>query len=162
MEKFFIHSPNIADGKFHLPQVYPMCGGDNISPMLEWGNIPAGAKSLALTMFDPDAPTDHGWWHWMVVNIPTDITILPENAGSPTSEYFDIGLQTINDYGEIGYGGPCPPPGPAHRYIITLYALEIPGFKVSKETNPQILSEYIQKYAIDSTSIMALYQRGWK
>ena len=162
MEKFFIYSPNIEDGKFHLPQVYPMCGGDNISPEIRWSGIPKSAKSLALTMFDPDAPTDHGWWHWMVINIPVNIALLPEGAGDPRSEYFDIGFQTINDYGEIGYGGPCPPPGPAHRYIITIYALDVEGFEVDRKVNPQILSEAIQKHAIDSVSIMALYQRGWR
>jgi len=161
MKKFFLNSPNI-DERFHLPQVYPLCGGENISPMLKWGGIPENTKSFAVTMFDPDAPTGHGWWHWMMINIPTEITELPENAGSPTSEFFDIGLQTVNDYGEIGYGGPCPPPGPAHRYIITVYALSIGGFKVNREIKPDILNEYIQKYAIDKTSIMALYQRGWE
>ena len=156
-----IYSPDV-DERFHLPQVYPMCGGSNISPELKWSEVPVGAKSLAITMFDPDAPTDHGWWHWMVVNIPTNINEFPRNAGNPTSEFFDLGFQTINDYGEIGYGGPCPPPGPAHRYIITIYALNIPGFNVSREVNPQVLNEHIQKYAIDSASIMALYQRGWE
>ena len=160
MKKLFIVSPDI-DERFHLPQVYPMCGGQNISPLLEWGNVPQEALSLALTMFDPDAPTDHGWWHWMVVNIPVDVNVFPRNAGNPASEYFDLGLQTINDYGEIGYGGPCPPPGPPHRYIITIYALSTPGFDVNREINPQLLNEYIQKYAIDSASLMGLYQRGW-
>ena len=156
-----LYSPDI-DERFHLPQVYPMCGGENISPELRWNGIPNNAKSLAITMFDPDAPTDHGWWHWMVVNIPLDVTMFPRDAGNPENEYFDLGFQTINDYGEIGYGGPCPPPGPAHRYIITLYALDVEGFDIDRKINPQILNEYIQKYAIDSTSIMALYQRGWR
>ncbi len=156
-----LYSPDI-DERFHLPQVYPMCGGENISPELRWNGIPNNAKSLAITMFDPDAPTDHGWWHWMVVNIPLDVTMFPKDAGNPESEYFDLGFQTINDYGEIGYGGPCPPPGPAHRYIITLYALDVEGFDIDRKINPQILNEYIQKYAIDNTSIMALYQRGWR
>ncbi len=161
MEKFFLYSPNI-DEKFHLPQVYPLCGGNNVSPELKWENAPATTKSFAVTMFDPDAPTEHGWWHWLVVNIPKEITKLPENAGSPTSEFFDLGIQTVNDYGEIGYGGPCPPPGPPHRYILTVYALSIGGFKISKEINPGILNEYIQKYAIDKASVIGFYQRGWK
>jgi len=157
-----IYSPNVADERFHLPQVYPLCGGENISPLIKIKNIPSNAKSLALTMFDPDAPTDHGWWHWMVVNIMPTTTEIPENAGNPMSEFFDIGFQTINDYGEIGYGGPCPPPGNAHRYIITIYALDIEGFNIDRKINPQILNEHIQKYAIEKASIMALYKRGWR
>lgn len=156
-----LYSPDV-DERFHLPQVYPMCGGENISPELKWSGIENSAKSLAITMFDPDAPTDHGWWHWMVVNIPVNVTMFPRDAGNPESKYFDLGFQTINDYGEIGYGGPCPPPGPAHRYIITLYSLDIEGFDIDRKINPQLLNEYIQKYAINSVSIMALYQRGWK
>jgi len=162
MKKFILYSPNITDERFHLPQVYPLCGGKNISPKLIWENAPENTKSIAITMFDPDAPTGHGWWHWLMINIPSNVTELPENTGSPVSEFFDIGIQTVNDYGEIGYGGPCPPPGPPHRYIITVYALNVKGFDVRKDIKPQILNEYIQKYAIDKASIMALYQRGWE
>ena len=161
MERFFLDSPDV-DERFHLPQVYPMCGGENISPELKWGNIPKGTQSFAITMFDPDAPTDHGWWHWMVINIPANVTFFPRNTGSPKSEFFDLGFQTINDYGEIGYGGPCPPPGPAHRYIITIYALEVKGIEVPQNINPQILAEEISKRTIDATAIMGLYQRGWR
>ena len=144
-----------------LRYVYKLCGGDNISPEVVWSNFPKETKSFAITMFDPDAPTDHGWWHWMVVNIPTNINHLPEGAGNLNSPYFDIALQTINDYGEIGYGGPCPPPGPPHRYIITVYALSIEGFDVDRNINPQLLAKYIQEYTIDKDSQMSLYQRGW-
>jgi Raf kinase inhibitor-like YbhB/YbcL family protein len=148
--------------KIHLPQVYPACGGENISPELKWSGFPKDTKSFAITMFDPDAPTGHGWWHWIVVNIPVNVTEFPENAGNPVSEFFDLGFQTVNDYGEIGYGGPCPPPGPPHRYIITVYALNIKGFKVSREVNPASLAQAIKEHAIDSASIMGYYQRGWK
>ena len=147
--------------KIPLKYVYNLCGGENISPKLEWSNFPKNTKSFAITMFDPDAPTDHGWWHWMVVNISPDITIFPEGAGNINSPYFNLGFQTINDYGDIGYGGPCPPPGPAHRYIITVYALDIEGFDVNRKINPQILDKYIKEYAIDKDSFLSLYKRGW-
>ena len=144
-----------------LKYVYKLCGGDNISPEVIWTHFPKETKSFALTMFDPDAPTDHGWWHWMVVNIPVDINRIPQGAGNPENKYFEIGLQTINDYGEIGYGGPCPPPGPAHRYIITVYALSVEGFNVERNINPHVLAKYIQEYTIDKDSQMSLYKRGW-
>ncbi len=145
-----------------LKYVYSLCGGENISPELMWDNFPVETKSFAITMFDPDAPTDHGWWHWIVVNIPVNVTHFPEGAGNPDSPYFNLGYQTLNDYGEIGYGGPCPPPGPPHRYIITVYALDIEGFEVSRDINPQILSEAIKEHTIESASVMGYYQRGWR
>ncbi|WP_457560539.1 YbhB/YbcL family Raf kinase inhibitor-like protein [Caminibacter sp.] len=154
-------SPDFKE-KISIEQVYPACGGENISPELFWSDFPKDAKSFAITMFDPDAPTDHGWWHWIVVNIPVNVTHFPKNAGSPMSQYFDLGFQTVNDYGEIGYGGPCPPPGPAHRYIITVYALDIPGFKVSREVSPQLLAEAIKEHTIASAEIMGYYKRGWE
>jgi len=153
-------SPDFKE-RISIEQVYPACGGKNISPELFWSNFPKETKSFAITMYDPDAPTDHGWWHWIVVNIPVNITHFPKDAGNPISEYFDLGFQTINDYGEIGYGGPCPPPGPAHRYIITVYALDVEGFKVNREINPQIIAKAIKEHAIDEASIMGYYQRGW-
>jgi Raf kinase inhibitor-like YbhB/YbcL family protein len=156
-----LYSPDFST-RIKLEQVYPLCGGANISPELVWSKAPENTKSFAITMFDPDAPTDHGWWHWIVVNIPKNVKIFPKNAGNPKSEYFNLGLQTVNDYGQIGYGGPCPPPGPAHRYIITVYALNVDKLNVSQNTNPQTVAEIIKKHAIDSASIMGYYQRGWR
>ena len=156
-----IYAPAI-ENRIHLPQVYPLCGGENISPKIKWSDFPKNTKSFAITFFDPDAPTDHGWWHWIVVNIPIDVTLFPENAGNPKSEYFNLGFQTINDYGEIGYGGPCPPPGNPHRYILSVYALNVFEIKVNKDTNPQIIADYIKEFAIDSDSVMGVYKRGWE
>ena len=156
-----LNSPGFTE-KISLKYVYPLCGGENISPKLLWEDFPKETKSFAITMFDPDAPTDHGWWHWVVVNIPLNVTHFPENAGNSDSKYFKLGLQTINDYGERGYGGPCPPEGPAHRYIITLYALGVEEIKTTPDVNPQILTKQIKEYALDSDSVMGLYKRGWR
>jgi Raf kinase inhibitor-like YbhB/YbcL family protein len=174
MKKFFLlliggiimYAMSLTSPDFHekisIEQVYPACGGDNISPTLIWKNAPKNTKSFAITMFDPDAPTDHGWWHWIVVNIPADINKFPRDAGNPESEYFNLGFQTMNDYGEIGYGGPCPPPGKPHRYIITIYALDVEGFEVERNINPQILAKTIENHTIDKASIMGYYARGWE
>jgi Raf kinase inhibitor-like YbhB/YbcL family protein len=154
-------SPDFKE-KISIEQVYYACGGKNISPTLFFGNIPKNAKSLAITMFDPDAPTPHGWWHWIVVNIPPNIKEFPKDAGNPESKYFNLGFQTINDYGEIGYGGPCPPPGKPHRYIITLYALDVGRFDVNRDISPQVLAEAIESHTIEKVSIIGYYARGWK
>jgi len=156
-----IYVPSDFREKISLKYVYSMCGGENISPFVKWENYPSNTKSFAITMFDPDAPTEHGWWHWIVVNIPININEFPEDAGNPKSKFFNLGFQTINDYGEIGYGGPCPPPGPAHRYILSVYALSVEGFEIDRNTNPQIVADYIQKYSIDSASALGKYKRGW-
>ena len=151
-------SPDFKE-RISIEQVYFACGGKNISPELFWSNFPKETKSFAITMYDPDAPTDHGWWHWIVINIPINITHFPKNAGNPASKYFNLGFQTVNDYGEIGYGGPCPPPGPAHRYIITVYALDVEGFKINRDINPQVIAKIIKEHALDKASIMGYYQK---
>jgi Raf kinase inhibitor-like YbhB/YbcL family protein len=90
------------------------CNGDNLSPPLAWTGVPTGAQSLALIMVDPDAG---GWVHWVVFNLPPDTPNLPEAAGP------DLGVNGRNDFGELGYGGPCPPSG-EHRYVFTIYVLD--------------------------------------
>ena len=98
------------------------CHGGNVSPELEWENAPEGTKSFAVTVFDPDAD-DEGWWHWTVVNIPASVNSLPEGASN--QNLLPKGaIEGKTDFGNLGYGGACPPPGNPHRYIFTVYALK--------------------------------------
>jgi Raf kinase inhibitor-like YbhB/YbcL family protein len=101
------------------------CTGENMSPSLMWKNAPATTKSFALTVYDPDAPTGSGWWHWVVYNIPAAATSIAAGAGDPQKNLLPAGsVQGNTDIGAPGYMGPCPPPGDKpHRYIFTLYAL---------------------------------------
>ena len=101
------------------------CTGQNLSPNLVWVNPPAGTKSYAITLYDPDAPTGSGWWHWVVFDIPVGVTSLQSGAGSAGHTGMPAGaIQSMTDFGGPGYGGPCPPPGDKpHRYILTVYAL---------------------------------------
>ena len=98
------------------------CTGGNASPALSWNGAPSGAKSFAVTMYDPDAPTGSGWWHWVVFNIPPNVTSLPKGAGDVKKRLMPKGaVQSRTDFGSDGYGGPCPPPGDKpHRYQITV------------------------------------------
>lgn len=107
-----------ADATIAARQLVESLGGLNLSPDLTWTDAPAGTKSFAITCFDPDAPTGSGWWHWVHADIPATVTSLDEGAEVP-------GVAYINDYGYAGYGGPCPPSGPAHRYSFTVYALDV-------------------------------------
>jgi Raf kinase inhibitor-like YbhB/YbcL family protein len=101
------------------------CAGGNVSPQIAWKNAPAGTKSFAISMFDPDVPTGSGWWHWVVINIPTSVSELPLGAGSEGGKMPEESIVTNNDAGQRGYLGACPPAGQTHRYVITVKALGV-------------------------------------
>jgi Raf kinase inhibitor-like YbhB/YbcL family protein len=103
--------------------VFGGCGGANQSPQLAWSGAPDGTRSYAITCFDPDAPTGSGYWHWVLWGIPASVTGLAVGQGTP-----DGSTTGRNDYGASEYGGPCPPKGDgAHRYVFTVYALDVPS-----------------------------------
>jgi Raf kinase inhibitor-like YbhB/YbcL family protein len=103
------------------------CTGGNLSPALSWSGAPSGTKSFALSIYDPDAPTGSGWWHWVVFNIPAATTSLPKGAGDVKKKLMPKGaIQSLTDFGADGYGGPCPPTGDKpHRYQITVFAVDV-------------------------------------
>ncbi|MGB9770444.1 MAG: YbhB/YbcL family Raf kinase inhibitor-like protein [Candidatus Kapaibacteriota bacterium] len=103
-----------------IPRKYT-CDGENVSPPLNWKNLPPGTKSLAIINDDPDAPMGT-WVHWVIYNIPATSSGLPENV-KPQEKLPDGTLQGKNSWGRIGYGGPCPPSG-THRYYFKIYALD--------------------------------------
>jgi hypothetical protein len=104
-----------------IPERYT-CEGEDVSPPLSWSEPPAGAQSLVLICDDPDAPIGT-WDHWVVFNIPASVRSLPE--GVAADEMIEgVGTHGTNSWGRLGYGGPCPPEGPAHRYYFKLYALD--------------------------------------
>ncbi|WP_299764943.1 YbhB/YbcL family Raf kinase inhibitor-like protein [uncultured Dokdonia sp.] len=137
------------------------CTGKNQSPQLSWKNAPEGTKSFAITMYDPDAPTGSGWWHWVVFDIPSTTTQLVTDAGNIKLNLTPQGtIQSITDYGAMGYGGPCPPEGHGlHQYIITVYALKTDTLGLNKNTNPAVVGYYLWNNTIAKASIVAYYQR---
>lgn len=106
-------SSAFAEGEM-IPEKYT-CDAENVSPPLSWSEIPEGTESLALIVDDPDAPAGT-WVHWVLYNIPTDQNGLSEGEEG-------VGIEGKNNFGNLGYGGPCPPKGPAHRYFFKIYAL---------------------------------------
>ena len=131
-------SPDIKPGtKIADEQVFNGfgCSGKNISPALNWSGAPKGTKSFALSVYDPDAPTGSGFWHWVVFNIPPDTTSLPKGAGDPKGDAAPKGaVQSRTDFGMPGYGGPCPPKGDKpHHYKFTIFAVDVP--KIDADEN---------------------------
>ncbi len=115
-----VSSPAFQEGD-RIPTKYT-CDGQDVSPLLAWSEPPVGTQSFALIVDDPDAPGGV-FTHWVLFNIPTDSRELPE-AVPTRAQLLSGALQGENDFGKIGYGGPCPPPGRPHRYQFTLYALD--------------------------------------
>ncbi len=98
------------------------CIGQDINPELKWSNIPENTKSIMIIMYDPDAPIGY-FIHWVIFNIPPTFSSIPEGESSKNKRA-TIGVEAKNDFGRVGYGGPCPPPGPKHRYYFIVLALD--------------------------------------
>jgi len=149
-----IKSDAFKDGG-RMPSQYA-CDERDISPPLAWSDVPAGTKSFALICDDPDAPSK-SWSHWVVFNIPPDKTGLPENF--PKVGISDDGTnQGINDFGKVGYGGPCPPPDGPHRYFFKLYALDT-TLMLDENSTKDAVQEAINGHIIAETKISCVYDR---
>jgi Raf kinase inhibitor-like YbhB/YbcL family protein len=168
-------SPTLAAGKFTLKsadvkpgamlsdqQVFNGfgCSGANVSPQLSWENPPAGAKSFVVTVYDPDAPTGSGWWHWVVYDIPATAKELPPGAGSGKVPLPDGAKQGKTDFGAPGFGGACPPPGDKpHRYVFTVYALKVPTLDVPGDASPAMIGFMTKASSLGSATFTAKYAR---
>ena len=140
------------------------CIGSNQSPQLSCRNAPEGTKSFAVTMYDPDAPTGSGWWHWVVFDIPASTNELVSGAGNTALNLMPDGvIQSITNYGAPGYGGPCPPEGHGlHQYIITVYALKTDSLGLDVSTNPAIVGYNLWNNTLAKASMVTYYQRSGK
>lgn len=150
-----LKSPAFSEGAV-IPKKYT-CQGSDLSPQLEWEKPPAGTKSIALICDDPDAPMGT-WVHWVLWNLPADLTSLPEGIGK-SAPLPQGAQQGMTDFRRPGYGGPCPPPGKPHRYYFKLYALDITlvlPYKSSKEDLLKAMHGHILAEAV----LMGTYQRS--
>lgn len=148
-------STDLRDGGV-LPDAQVQAKG-NASPQLSWTGAPEGTKSYAITVFDPDAPTGSGFWHWTVANIPADVTALTANAsktGLPAGA-----VQGRTDFGEPGYGGAAPPSGHGpHRYVFTVFAVDVDSLPVTPEDSGAKYGFNLHFHTLAKASITATYE----
>lgn len=135
------------------------CSGGNRSPELSWADAPAGTKSFAVTVFDPDAPTGSGWWHWVIYDIPAGATGLPAGIGKQAS-LADGSKQARNDFGSNDFGGACPPPGDKpHQYIFTLHALKTDKLGVPGDASPAMIGFMLGANRLGTAVLRTSYSR---
>jgi Raf kinase inhibitor-like YbhB/YbcL family protein len=135
------------------------CNGKNISPQLEWRNAPTETKSFAMTIYDPDAPTGSGWWHWVVFDISKTTNQILSNA-SILNVLPKGTIQSKTDFGKNEFGGACPPKSSkAHAYITTIYALDVEKLGLDKNASPALVGFMINSHTIERSSIITYYKR---
>jgi len=164
--KMKLTSPAFEDGD-SIPKKFT-CDGADVSPELRISNIPAGTKSLSLICSDPDAPGGD-WVHWVLYNIPSDVSVIPENILKAVTAILITGKMEMvlkqgrTEFGKYGYGGPCPPHGHAHRYFVKLFALDF-NLTFDREATiegitDKVLLDKIKGHVIDEVVLMGKYQR---
>jgi hypothetical protein len=133
--------------------------GDNQSPHLRWEGAPGETQSYAVTCYDPDAPTGSGFWHWVVFDIPADVTELPRGAGSGSG--LPKGAKQVrNDAGDAGYMGPAPPPGHGeHRYVFTVHAVKVPELGVDESVSPAFVGFNLTFNTAARGTVIPVYER---
>ena len=161
---FTLQSSDIRDNsKISNEHVYDGfgCSGNNISPQLSWTNAPKDPKSFAVTVYDPDAPTGSGWWHYVAVNIPATYAELPANFASIDDFKTTTEINQVrNDFGINKFGGPCPPEGSKnHHYIFTVYALKVEKLPLNESSTAALAGFMINQNAIAKASFKAVYKR---
>jgi Raf kinase inhibitor-like YbhB/YbcL family protein len=158
--RFTLTSADASDGQpFAAAQMsgaFGVPGGQDSSPQLSWSGAPAGTKSFAVTMYDPDAPTQSGFWHWSVADIPAGVTDLATGAGDAAGSGLPAGAyQLRNDGGGASYIGAAPPAGHGqHRYFITVHALDVENIGVGPDASPALLGFNIFMHSIGRATIV--------
>ena len=137
------------------------CSGENKSPALKWSGAPKDTKSFAVTVYDPDAPTGSGWWHWSVINIPANVAELKPDAGNVSGANLPAGAKNVRiDYGVAGWGGVCPPEGDKpHRYLFTVHALKTDKLDIPADATAALAGFMINANSIGKASFTAKYGR---
>jgi hypothetical protein len=155
-----IKSHDMTDGgPLGLQQVYPDCNGDDVSPQLAWSGAPAGTKSFAVTLYDPDAKPA-GFWHWIVFDIPANASGLQRGAGRDPSQLPIGSMLGQSDFQESLYGGACPPQGSGqHHYRFSVWALDSAALPFDTNVTGNTIEPYLKQHALAQATLTVLYQR---
>ncbi|MGY1592420.1 YbhB/YbcL family Raf kinase inhibitor-like protein [Geodermatophilus sp. SYSU D00708] len=161
---FQVTSTDCRDGeRLATPHVSGVmgAGGEDRSPQLSWSGFPEGTRSFAVTVYDPDAPTQSGFWHWAVANIPATVTELPSGAGDQAGSGLPEGaVQLRNDAGFPGYVGAAPPAGHGpHRYFVTVHAVDTEALDVTSDTTPAVLGFNLFGHTLGRATLVATYEQ---
>ncbi|MGH9078164.1 MAG: YbhB/YbcL family Raf kinase inhibitor-like protein [Acidimicrobiales bacterium] len=161
---FQVNSADLTDGETmpgpHASMVMG-AGGEDRSPHLAWSGFPLATRSFAVTVYDPDAPTQSGFWHWAVANMAASVDHLPAGAGTAGSPDLPAGAVTLrNDAGTSGYVGAAPPPGHGpHRYLFTVHAVDVERLDIDASATPAYLGFNLFAHTLGRATLTALYQR---
>jgi Raf kinase inhibitor-like YbhB/YbcL family protein len=163
-ESFTIKVDGLSHGHFSNEQVYGGfgCHGNNVSPRISWAHVPRGTKSVVVTIFDPDAPTGGlGWTHWEIANIPPSASSLEKGASGNPKLLPAGAVETLTDFGESRYGGPCPPQGESHhRYVVTASALNVAQLDVAPAASPAVVAYQMHGKVVAHAKYVVRYHRA--
>lgn len=156
LPSFSLSSTDIRDGEQLAEE---QTGAKSISPQLSWSDLPEGTKSLAVTCFDPDAPTASGFWHWATFNIPVDVTELPNGAGKEDLEGVPGATTLVGDSGQRGFYGAEPPAGHGpHRYLFAVHAVDVEKLDVPADATPTVLGFNLYFHALGRAIVWGWYE----
>jgi Raf kinase inhibitor-like YbhB/YbcL family protein len=162
LPSFHLESASITDGQpLATPQVSGImgAGGEDVSPQLSWSGFPDKTRSFAVTVYDPDAPTASGFWHWAVANLPASVTELAADAGEGSNLPGDA-LTLVNDAGARRYIGAAPPPGHGpHRYYVAVHAVDVDKLDLGEDASPAYLGFNLFQHAIARAVIHGIYEQ---
>ena len=157
---FELRSDDATSGEpLAKPQVSGIfgAGGEDVSPHLSWSGAPEGTQSFAVTVYDPDAPTASGFWHWAAFNLPADTTELPSGASGNAMPAGAVELK--NDGGTVGYIGAAPPPGHGpHHYHVVVHAVDVPSLDIPAEASPAFLGFNLFSHTLGRAMIVPTYE----
>ena len=162
---FEVTSSDVSDGETmparNASAVFGVDGGEDVSPQLSWSGFPAETKSFAVTMYDPDAPTGSGFWHWAVFNIPATVTELAAGSGASDGSGLPRGaVQLRNDAGVAGYVGAGPPPGHGqHRYFVVVHAVDVEHLDVIADVSPAVLGFNLFSHTLARATVTPTFER---
>lgn len=154
-QEFTVRSSSAVNGRLQQAQFANGfgCTGKNLSPQISWSGAPQGTRSFVVTMFDPDAPTGSGWWHWALANVPASVNELQEGAGNADGKLPAGTVEVRGDSGQAGYFGACPPTGQTHRYVITVHALKVDQLALPTTATPAMLGFMVLGHSLGKATL---------